>query len=155
MTWNGVWWLWRKREQKGSCSLTEKSNLLRAGLTDICTLRFGFLNSLPNILMAICVNPSEVNLSVKLETCCVTWHQRDPAGLGCSAPRVWAEGKKTPATHRPRETPGSRRERGVWSGNWQPHRGSWINICNDIKGEEWAVKLLQNEGFIILLLIQI
>lgn len=57
-----------------------------------------------------------------------TWHQRDPAGLGCSAPRAWAEGRKTPATHPQHGTPGNHRGRDVWSESWQPHLGNWINI---------------------------
>lgn len=44
-----------------------------------------------------------------------TWRQRDPASLGCSGPRAWAEGKKTPAIHLPHETPGNHRGRGVSS----------------------------------------
>lgn len=53
-----------------------------------------------------------------------TWRQRDPARRGCSAPRAWAEGKKTPATRRLHETPGNHRGRDVWSGSWLPRHGS-------------------------------
>lgn len=98
-------------------------------------------------------------MNVKLLLCllnCGTWHQRDPAGLGCSAPRAWAEGRKTPATHPRHGTPGNHRGRDVWSESWQPHLGNWINIYGHANKSQENLKdviilpFLQNKVYLYL-----
>lgn len=92
-----------------------------------------------------------------MESCdCGTWHQRDPAGLGCSAPMAWAEGRKTPATHPQHGTPGNHRGRDVWSESWQPHLGNWTNIYRHANKSQGSLKdvrilpFLQNEVYLYL-----